>query len=110
MRRFANCIFTLIFTALLITTWGCKKSAQARSAGPGVSTTLDRTVLPTAEPTFPPITDLDARNAEAPPIFEVKAPQGAPNVIVILLDNFGDAVEPRYKLGDIRGATTWNLT
>ncbi len=26
-----------------------------------------------------------------PPIFEVKAPQGAPNVIVILLDNFGYA-------------------
>ena len=44
-----------------------------------------------AEPTYPPITELDARNAKAPPIFEVKAPAGAPNVIVILLDNFGYA-------------------
>ena len=31
------------------------------------------------------------RNAKAPPIFEVKAPAGAPNVMVILLDNFGYA-------------------
>ena len=47
--------------------------------------------LPIAEPTRPAITELDARNAKAPPIFEVKAPAGAPNVLVILLDNFGYA-------------------
>ena len=51
----------------------------------------DRTVLPIPEPKYPPITELDARKAKAPPIFEVKAPQGAPNVVVILLDNFGYA-------------------
>ena len=50
---------------------------------------LDRTVLPLAEPTYPPITELDVRKATPPPRFEVKAPQGAPNVIVILLDNLG---------------------
>lgn len=55
------------------------------------ASTLDRTVLPIAEPTYPAITELDARNAKAPPLFEVKAPAGAPNVIVILLDNFGYA-------------------
>src|SRR5580700_8844784 len=49
----------------------------------------DRTVLPLAEPTYPPITELDVRNATPPPRFEVKAPQGAPNVLVILLDNLG---------------------
>ena len=52
---------------------------------------LDRTVLPIPEPTYPPITELDASKVKAPPIFEVKAPAGAPNVIVILLDNFGYA-------------------
>ena len=48
-------------------------------------------MLPIAEPTHPAITELDARKAKAPPIFEVKAPAGAPNVLVILLDNFGYA-------------------
>ena len=44
---------------------------------------FDRTVLPVAEPSYPPITELDARDAKAPPRFEVKAPKGAPNVVVI---------------------------
>ena len=51
--------------------------------------TLDRTVLPVPEPQYPPITELDVKNAQAPPRFQVKAPKGAPNVVVILLDNFG---------------------
>jgi arylsulfatase A-like enzyme len=50
---------------------------------------MDRTVLPLAEPTYPPITELDVRKATPPPRFEVKAPPGAPNVLVILLDNLG---------------------
>ena len=50
---------------------------------------VDRTVLPLAQPSYPPITELDARKATAPPRFEVKAPDGAPNVLVILLDNLG---------------------
>jgi Sulfatase len=51
--------------------------------------TLDRTVLPLAEPTYPPISELDVRKATPPPRFEVKAADGAPNVLVILLDNLG---------------------
>ena len=51
--------------------------------------TPDRTVLPLAEPSYPPITELDVRKATPPPRFEVKAPDGAPNVLVILLDNLG---------------------
>ena len=66
-------------------------SAQAPAAAPAAAGALDRTVLPLAEPTYPAITELDAPNTKAPPIFEVKAPPGAPNVIVILLDNFGYA-------------------
>jgi len=63
------------------------------SAGPSVAQAqdlpMDRTVLPIKEPTYPPITVLDVRDAKAPPLFQVKAPQGAPNVIVVLLDNLG---------------------
>jgi arylsulfatase len=50
---------------------------------------VDRTELPIKAPWYPPITTLDARDAKAPPVFEVKAPEGAPNVVVILLDDLG---------------------
>jgi arylsulfatase len=45
--------------------------------------------LPIAEPNYPPITDLDVRKAKAPPRFEVKAPKGAPNVVIVLIDDMG---------------------
>ena len=50
---------------------------------------LVRTQLPIPEPGYTPITELDARNATPPPRFEVKAPQGAPNVLIILIDDMG---------------------
>ena len=50
---------------------------------------IERTVLPVPEPKPPTITELDARNAKAPPRFEVKAPKAAPNVVVVLLDDIG---------------------
>src|SRR5262245_58349006 len=50
---------------------------------------LDRTVLPIPEPTYPHSDVLDARNAKAPPRFEVKAPKGAPNVLIVLIDDMG---------------------
>lgn len=50
---------------------------------------LDRTVLPIHEPASKPITTLDARDAKAPPRFEVKAPLGAPNVVIVLIDDIG---------------------
>ncbi len=75
---------------VLAALFACAKQETA-SSNPAAPGDLDRTALPIAEPTYPAITELDARTAKAPPIFEVKAPAGAPNVIVILLDNFGYA-------------------
>jgi arylsulfatase len=50
----------------------------------------DRTVLPIHEPNYPHSTVLDVRNAPPPPPrFEVKAPAGAPNVLVVLIDDMG---------------------
>ncbi len=49
----------------------------------------DRTVLPIPEPATPPITEVDARKAAIPPRFEVKAPAGAPNVLIVLIDDMG---------------------
>ncbi|HEX5111492.1 MAG TPA: arylsulfatase, partial [Saprospiraceae bacterium] len=50
---------------------------------------LDRTELPIKEPAVQPISEMDARDATAPPRFEVKAPAHAPNVVVVLLDDIG---------------------
>jgi len=49
----------------------------------------DRLELPIAGPAVPTITESDATKAVAPPRFEVRAPAGAPNVVIILLDDFG---------------------
>lgn len=52
---------------------------------------LDRTILPIADP-IPAVSKvLDVHNAKAPPRFEVKAPNGAPNVLLVLLDDLGFA-------------------
>src|SRR5882762_11628794 len=64
--------------------------ATVSASGLGQSTDgLDRTVLPIREPQYPTTTELDARNAKAPPRFEIKAPVGSPNVVIVLLDDIG---------------------
>lgn len=74
-----------------VSTAVAQQGAPASTPTPGAMAAgePDRTVLPLAEPTYPPITELDARKATPPPRFEPTAPQGAPNVLVILLDNLG---------------------
>jgi arylsulfatase len=67
--------------ATAIAAWGGTPGAGAAD--------LDRRVLPIAEPSTPTITEIDARKAVPPPRFEVKAPQGAPNVVIVLIDDIG---------------------
>jgi arylsulfatase A-like enzyme len=52
-------------------------------------TKLDRTILPIPEPNYPHSTVLDARDATPPPRFQITAPDGAPNVIIVLIDDMG---------------------
>jgi len=63
----------------------CVAAAFAQTKGAA----LDRTVLPIPSPTTKPITEPDARKAKAPARFEVKAPKGAPNVVIVLIDDIG---------------------
>jgi arylsulfatase len=81
--------FAFVAAALLCVS--CSTGPQTRDvARDPVSTDgPDRTVLPIREPVVTPITELDARNAKAPSRFEVKAPQGAPNVVIVLIDDIG---------------------
>ncbi len=77
---------TVALTALV----GCGGSAPAPvtpSSSPQGA--IDRTVLPVAQPPRPTFTELDARNVKAPARFDVSAPAGAPNVLLVLLDDVG---------------------
>jgi len=64
---------------------GLATPAAAQSA----ATPVDRTTLPIPEPQYPHSSVLDARDASPPPRFEVKAPVGAPNVLIVLIDDMG---------------------
>ena len=52
---------------------------------------LQRDVLPIPDPQVPPIEVMDARDPAAtfPPIEPLRPPEGAPNVLVILIDDAG---------------------
>jgi arylsulfatase len=56
---------------------------------PLLAADLDRTSLPVRAPDPPTYTELDVRNAKPPARFEVTAPEGAPNVVIILVDDLG---------------------
>jgi arylsulfatase len=58
-------------------------SALAQTPG------LDRARLPIPEPDYPHSTVLDARDTTPPPPFAVTAPAGAPNVLIVLVDDMG---------------------
>jgi arylsulfatase len=74
---------------------------QKPGAGSGDSKDIvgsepDRTVLPIREPKRQTYTELDVRNAKAPERFHVTAPKGAPNVVVILIDDMGFGVSEAF--------------
>ncbi|HET6363506.1 MAG TPA: sulfatase-like hydrolase/transferase, partial [Nitrospirota bacterium] len=74
--------------ALLLAVLVNAYQSQAAETKPETATP-DRTVLPIHEPQYPHSTVFDVRNATPPPRFEVKAPAGAPNVLIILIDDMG---------------------
>jgi arylsulfatase A-like enzyme len=64
-------------------------AAQQPAAPPPPVYPTDRTVLPIPEPQYPHSTVFDVRNATPPPRFVVKAPDKAPNVLIVLIDDMG---------------------
>ena len=84
-----NKLFASAIGGLLAMTLGCEGSAVAQGDA------LDRSSLPIQPPEAAPITELDARNVTAPPPFSIKPPEGAPNVVIVLIDDIGfGATEP----------------
>jgi arylsulfatase len=85
---------TILWPACVAALLGAANLAVAAAQGPSDGASAepgghDRRVLPVPEPARAPITELDVRKATAPPRFEVTAPKGAPNVVLVLLDDMG---------------------
>ena len=76
----------LMLASVMAAPVAAQNSAPQRVVLPG-----DRTVLPIPEPKYPHSTVFNARNAEIPPRFEVKAPAQAPNVLIVLIDAWDSA-------------------
>ncbi len=78
---------------LLLLTLGvlvsCNNSNDKSASTASGEYKMDRTILPIKAPVIPLYTELDARKATKPERFEVKAPEGAPNVVLVLIDDIG---------------------
>jgi arylsulfatase A-like enzyme len=78
VKRFGTSLGTSLALSIF-----CAAAATAQPA-------MDRTTLPMHPPSYPHSAVLDVRNAPPPPPrFEVKAPAGAPNVLIVLIDDMG---------------------
>lgn len=73
---------SLFLIGVLVAVFGPAALAQEGGA-------IDRTVLPIQPPTLAPIAAVDVRDATLPPLFSATAPEGAPNVLIVLLDDVG---------------------
>ena len=71
-------------------------SCTQTSEKPTASSGEDRTVLPLKIPVDPTYTELDVHNATPPPRFVVKAPEDAPNVVIVLVDDLGFAGTSKF--------------
>src|SRR5258705_13929577 len=95
LTRLSTRIALLMLIAMTMFCFGCTQAANQTSVSkPGDE--LDRTILPIKEPSRQTYKELDARNAKAPARWEVKAPKGAPNVIVVLIDDMGFGASSRF--------------
>ncbi len=81
----------LILTGMLPWSVATADDAAATLPYTDYEVPVDRRVLPIEAPWLPASTILDARDAVAPPVFQVRAPEGAPNVLLIMIDDLGFA-------------------
>ena len=79
-------VYSIVLAIALTAACTSSPGSQQTSPAPG---SMDRSVLPLAEPTYPAITELDARKATAPARFDPTAPKNAPNIVVVLIDDIG---------------------
>jgi len=85
----------MMFIALFIVLT-CFQSCDQKPVAVRDSGEPDRTILPLNPPQSPLYSELDVRNATPPPAFEVKAPERAPNVLLVLIDDLGFAGTSKF--------------
>lgn len=89
-------LLTIILAACVITSCSLQTTPDEKANIADTQGLVDRMVLPIKEPPRPKYSQLDVRDATAPARFEVKAPDNAPNVIVILIDDMGFGVSESF--------------
>jgi arylsulfatase A-like enzyme len=82
----------LIITLLILCNAFISYAQQTTIEKTAPGAPMDRSSLPIKEPARPTYSELDVRNVTPPQRFEVKAPAGAPNVVIILIDDMGYGV------------------
>ena len=78
---------TLFLAVAMMIAVGCQPSSEADN--PSKVDQYDRTVLPIHPPESKSYSEEDVRNTEPPERFAVHAPEGAPNVVIVLIDDIG---------------------
>ncbi len=89
-------LFFLVAGAGILTACNQKPGTVSADTGNPAPGEPDRTILPIREPKRQTSSELDVRNAKAPDRFHVTAPKGAPNVVVILIDDMGFGVSEAF--------------
>ncbi len=92
MKKFLKMAGIGFIAATIFTACNNSNEAGSGEATPetAASGDMDRTSLPIKEPSRQTYTELDATKVKAPTErFDVKAPKGAPNVVVVLIDDIG---------------------
>jgi hypothetical protein len=83
-----NLSFAIVLFVAIIA-WWIPSSAQEGASANAQEINRLQLPIPDVQYKYPGKVPLDARDAKFPPIKELRPPKGAPNVVVILLDDIG---------------------
>ena len=89
LNRHGTRFAALVLITIAALSFGCSQENATSNTAATSADGLDRTILPIAEPKRQTYKELDARNAQPPKRWQVTAPEGAPNVVVVLIDDIG---------------------
>jgi len=89
LKRHGANFAALVLIAVAALNFGCVNENTTSNTTATPADGLDRTILPIVEPKRQTYKELDARNAQPPKRWQVTAPEGAPNVVVVLIDDMG---------------------